>query len=442
MRVMMSAVVLLVLCVGVIACDEAIPDRNVRLAKQAINEAVEANAEYYDSDNLSAATDNYSEALRLIVGGNNAQAREMSMIAKQTADNATATSRRLYAEEMIAKAEEAVGDAIAARAGYLASNDLDRALQSLQDAQDMYDENEMIAAASVAEDAIEAAERARSNAMVKMQELEKAMSDAENAIKRAESNEVVTAFAQVELDKAKNALAQAQTEKKKMDDPKFGSTGGDAGVLLAAETYAQTMRSASNALDAANDAERIGLEREREFYRKKAISTMDEAKRLLDEIQRMKEQGLIKQLRIPEPVVPESDGQANYDGLSNLEKYEAALEALKRAEEKYGDEEYKATIVDAEEAIRLAKMVQSGGNTQTTTTPQQPQQTGESKTYTVRLIPGARDCLWRIASYPEIYGDASLWPKIWQANKDQIANPDVIEPGQVLVIPPAPREEL
>ena len=29
-----------------------------------------------------------------------------------------------------------------------------------------------------------------------------------------------------------------------------------------------------------------------------------------------------------------------------------------------------------------------------------------------------------------------MWPKIWQANTDQIRNPDVIYPGQKLTIPP------
>lgn len=33
------------------------------------------------------------------------------------------------------------------------------------------------------------------------------------------------------------------------------------------------------------------------------------------------------------------------------------------------------------------------------------------------------------------YGDANQWPRIFEANGDQLSNPDVIEPGQVLRIP-------
>jgi nucleoid-associated protein YgaU len=56
--------------------------------------------------------------------------------------------------------------------------------------------------------------------------------------------------------------------------------------------------------------------------------------------------------------------------------------------------------------------------------------------YTVRLILERRDCLWRIAEYPDIYGDPYLWPKIWRRNRKLIQNPDLIYPGWQLVIPP------
>ncbi|GAB5466112.1 MAG: hypothetical protein Kapaf2KO_15480 [Candidatus Kapaibacteriales bacterium] len=59
----------------------------------------------------------------------------------------------------------------------------------------------------------------------------------------------------------------------------------------------------------------------------------------------------------------------------------------------------------------------------------------KTTTYTVRPWATSRDCLWNIAERPEILGDANQWPKIWQANRDEIRNPDIIFPGQVLQIP-------
>ena len=55
--------------------------------------------------------------------------------------------------------------------------------------------------------------------------------------------------------------------------------------------------------------------------------------------------------------------------------------------------------------------------------------TPAGKTYTV--VRG--DSLSRIAKRE--YGDAGKWRKIFEANKDVIENPDLIEPGQQLIIP-------
>jgi nucleoid-associated protein YgaU len=45
----------------------------------------------------------------------------------------------------------------------------------------------------------------------------------------------------------------------------------------------------------------------------------------------------------------------------------------------------------------------------------------------------AGDSLSAIAQ--QWYGDANLWPRIYEANRNQITNPNLIFPGQVLRIP-------
>jgi nucleoid-associated protein YgaU len=57
------------------------------------------------------------------------------------------------------------------------------------------------------------------------------------------------------------------------------------------------------------------------------------------------------------------------------------------------------------------------------------------KVYTVGTWAKDRDCLWNISKKPDIYNNAWLWPRIWQGNRDQIKDPDIIEPGQKLTIP-------
>jgi len=44
------------------------------------------------------------------------------------------------------------------------------------------------------------------------------------------------------------------------------------------------------------------------------------------------------------------------------------------------------------------------------------------------------DCLWKISANRDIYGDGYVWSLIYDANKDQIKNPNLIYPKQVLKI--------
>ncbi len=60
---------------------------------------------------------------------------------------------------------------------------------------------------------------------------------------------------------------------------------------------------------------------------------------------------------------------------------------------------------------------------------------GQGKVYTVGTWARNRDCLWNISKKKDIYDNAWLWPKIWQGNRDQIRDPDIIKPGWKLKIP-------
>jgi nucleoid-associated protein YgaU len=53
-----------------------------------------------------------------------------------------------------------------------------------------------------------------------------------------------------------------------------------------------------------------------------------------------------------------------------------------------------------------------------------------SRHYTV----AGHDSLWKIAGKHRIYGDSFQWPLLFIANREQIKDPDLIEPGQTLKI--------
>lgn len=50
-----------------------------------------------------------------------------------------------------------------------------------------------------------------------------------------------------------------------------------------------------------------------------------------------------------------------------------------------------------------------------------------------RVVEG--DSFYRIAD--RVYGAGAQWPRIWEANKDRVATPESLRPGDVLKIPPA-----
>ena len=69
------------------------------------------------------------------------------------------------------------------------------------------------------------------------------------------------------------------------------------------------------------------------------------------------------------------------------------------------------------------------GNVQSGSASSAAAEAPESRTYTV--LTG--DSLSKIAR--KLYGDANRWRAIFDANRDQLDNPDLIQPGQVLKIP-------
>lgn len=63
----------------------------------------------------------------------------------------------------------------------------------------------------------------------------------------------------------------------------------------------------------------------------------------------------------------------------------------------------------------------------TKTSPAQPTSSGRS--YTIK----SGDSLSKIAK--QFYGNASEWDKIYKANQDKIKDPNMIHPGQQIIIP-------
>jgi hypothetical protein len=117
------------------------------------------------------------------------------------------------------------------------------------------------------------------------------------------------------------------------------------------------------------------------------------------------------------------------------DQYDLAVSKVADAKAAMDSKEYEDSVAYSKEAIDALKdvvPVQAAVEPVADTGPSWPE------FYEVRLIPGRRDCFWRIAEYPFIYNDPWKWKLIYEDNKWQIPepdNPDLIQPGIVLKIP-------
>jgi nucleoid-associated protein YgaU len=118
-------------------------------------------------------------------------------------------------------------------------------------------------------------------------------------------------------------------------------------------------------------------------------------------------------------------------------KYKYAVETAKgfnldgMTEERDGKLFIKGTVNTQEQANKIWDAIKTIPDWKTEIVADIKAASGSSaQTYTVQ----AGDTLSEIAQH--LLGDANAYPKIFEANRDQLSDADKIKPGQVLEIPP------
>jgi len=90
----------------------------------------------------------------------------------------------------------------------------------------------------------------------------------------------------------------------------------------------------------------------------------------------------------------------------------------------------KDALIEADQLAQIAKQKALSAK-QETKKEQAPKK--QEPTYSeYKVVKG--DCLWSIAGKADIYGDPYQWPLIYDTNKDQIKDANLIYPGQVFKI--------
>jgi nucleoid-associated protein YgaU len=114
------------------------------------------------------------------------------------------------------------------------------------------------------------------------------------------------------------------------------------------------------------------------------------------------------------------------------EKRQRAAEEAARAEE----ERLMIQAAEAEIRLREQELLKAAQQDQAVSAIKRETSSKESPAIQTTIYTVRRgETLPQIAARSEIYNDASLWPLIYRANRDQIRNPTQLWPGQNLKIP-------
>jgi len=118
-------------------------------------------------------------------------------------------------------------------------------------------------------------------------------------------------------------------------------------------------------------------------------------------------------------------------------KYKSAEDKLAEAKRMIDQRRYTKARNLLEEATQLARLAEQAALAPerapavSAAEPEAVRTGGETGNHVV--VKG--ECLWKIAGYEQIYEDPFQWPLIYQANRDQIKNPDLIYPRQDFKVP-------
>lgn len=415
------------LMIGMLAsCGAGVPTKEMEDAKTAIERARTVDAPVFAAQDFMDAESDFQLATNFIVSNQNKEAKDKADSSKVKADKSYEVAREKRVDDLYQKCAAYLDTADKNFADKLMPERYQEAKTGFNGFKEIYEKKDLDAAYISGTNVKPLLESVANESSAQVDKAKNAIAQAQDRYDTAESKDIVKEYALEDLKKALPLLQEARDKYNAVD-----LTGAVDKANQALELVNAAEKKAQDAYDKAmkqkNDATNvIDLEKQKELeaQKNKANSYIEEAKKKLEQIKNMKKSGMLKlqtesfSFYLPGFTLIGADanaaGEADEISMQSVEKY------ISLAEEAYQNEEYLDSIDYAREAIRIADIILAGEKV---------------TTYIVKLRPENRDCLWKISGY--MYESRTwLWPVIWRANKFQIQDPDLIYPGQKLKIPP------
>lgn len=446
---------LVLFSLGFVNCAQELPVKELALAKSQVERAERLSAEEY-------APEEYSEAKKSLISANEFASQEKASDSKQSADYAISKAYDALEKtlpKLAAKSREEAVTAIDAADEAYASEYTPEEFKKAVSARDAGETKLAQADASLAsylrEDKDETAKELKRT--VALQEYE----DAHNHF--LEASKISQDAKKVALDRSGSIRQSADEVDASLEKAYTYSKGGNpaideekARVASAREDItAGRLKTADEKIKTARLAAASLLQ----------ASVKDHAKNRNGQAREVVEDANARFGELKAETYLKSNAKESY--ASTQENLGASNESLQASGNLLEQEKYEDSIAQSEEAIRLAEIsidqvetlkgkttvakkdrtaVEPQADTKTTTTTetdgdkattssQVEELSGGWKRYTVEKS-NPTDCLWRIADREDIYNDAKLWPRIFEANRKSIRNKNLIYPKQKLNIPP------
>jgi nucleoid-associated protein YgaU len=407
---------------------EPITDVEVTDARNALARAREVDADFFDPDNFDAARRALDEGIELRIS-DPATARQRLDTAKEKADLAFTNSVQRAAQDMAAAMDAVKQRLLTLEADKFLPTDYQATTSGIDETVSLFADNKYADGRARGYQALKEMTDLANRLESRLAGVRALKSDTEKLMKEIESSGLYT-WAPGQKDKVTtfylNGLTALQTYKLDDAEENFGA---------AREAARDTIRIAKDAQDTTQAAEK----QKAEALQVQVMKALQDASALtvvtedgtVIKPQNWTEEDFLKEI---DQMMQEQQANTPQSMLIPTDQSTAVMadesspNLLQQARDLWVQglkEKQAGNFVKAQdyfnEALRYIEIYKSYA---------------VKGVYAVRLIPERRDCLWRIAEYPDIYGDPFKWPTIWRRNRKLIQNPDLIFPGWQLVIPP------
>ncbi len=393
----MFYVLMAVLLIGSFSgCFDKLDIRNFADAKLAITKAQNVKADKYAPEEIKAARDKLYAAHEQVKKEEYDKSRDLANESEKKAIEAYNKSIPLLAKDTIDIADKSLASATDAYAEVMAKDEYTQAKDTLKKAQEQYEGKQYYEAYQSALEADKQAKNARNIALGKKGTLKDAIDEVNMTLATAKKYNA-DKYAPEKVKLAQDNLKVAGDSLDGMN-LKQGFAAVEVAKVNADEAYLTALK--QSAADEVKNAEELTAKAEKSEGAAAAKSEMNGAKESLASAKALLAEGKYKEsiaaseeakrlsalVLSAKPAVKEDDEAGKFG----------------KGKEKKEDKE----LSDEEKGYRI---------------------------YKVKYVPKNRDCLWKIAK--KYYKDGHKWKLIYNANKDKIKKPTLIQPGWKLKIP-------